>query len=421
MSKHTTALVPLSTWCYNSPMLRANGQPVDFGLLAEALIYYDQVLINVDNPSDLAALLGWFTKQDKFADFVALVKDGTLKIYDFAFMTSAVEKDGVYSIYNLQDPIQQEPNTFGQRYLAHSVVKSSFAHARQRGKLYRALYGNVIEVKADEFANAIENARSDYENERRNALVVQAFVDELYDFRKRGRPPEIQASVTRSPDNSLKHISWNISFDQIRQLAGKPLNFHKGMPLTANAHSNRLLLSAANLDCDLFLSRPMSAVVGDKLYETEARLDKTHNIIATLQGKVEFPDIRDLVNKGQIGLGEVLKIREKARRFRDWLQDESERDRDALFAYHFEVAREAGFITTGRKALSLFGVIGGAAIGSLVSSSMSGPTGFVAGSVTTVAVGFVADMASKLGAGWKPIVFGNWFKQRIEKVLEQDR
>lgn len=428
MGAHTTALVPLSTWCYNSPDICMNGQLVDFGLLAEALIYYDTSLINVSNSHDFGVLLEWFIRQDKFSDFLALVKDGSLKLYDYAFTTNPVEKNGVVSLWSVVDPIQERPNSFEQRFLSSKAVKSILSHTHQREKLYKVLRGNVIEAKADEFGRAIENARHDFEDASRNSLLVQAFVDELYSLKSLGKPPEVLTTIRLSPDTGLKRVSWNIDLNQLKSLAGPSLGFHLGSPLSASGYSNRLIWSAAALGCDLYLSRPLSVLIGDKLFETQDHVDKTHKLIDTLQENVEFPDIRALVNTGQIGLSEVLGIRKKAQKFRNWLQDESGRDRNALIAYHHEVAKETGLATAGRKALSLFGVIGGGAIGSVVGGTIGsavGPMGTLAGgaagSAAGGAVGYVFDVASRLGADWRPVVFGTWLKQRIEKVLKEDK
>ncbi|HWP93383.1 MAG TPA: hypothetical protein VNN20_14410 [Thermodesulfobacteriota bacterium] len=80
MSDHTTALVPLESWCYNSPELRASGKSIDVGLLVEALIYYDRVIVNVGNQPQFAELLNWFIAQKKYNDFLALVNDGVIRI-----------------------------------------------------------------------------------------------------------------------------------------------------------------------------------------------------------------------------------------------------------------------------------------------------------------------------------------------------
>jgi hypothetical protein len=52
MSDHKTALVPIDAWCFNSPDVRFAGKRIDVGLFAESLIYYDQILLNVGNPSN---------------------------------------------------------------------------------------------------------------------------------------------------------------------------------------------------------------------------------------------------------------------------------------------------------------------------------------------------------------------------------
>ena len=101
------------------------------------------------------------------------------------------------------------------------------------------------------------------------------------------------------------------------------------------------------------------------------------------------------------------------------MQVESDRDRDAIIAYHHAVAKELGFIRHGRKTINLFGVLGGGAAGSFIGSSISGPTGTAIGGIVGSGVGFLTDIASKLGADWKPVVFGNWAKNRIEKLMRQ--
>lgn len=59
MSGHTTALVPIESWAYQSPDLRAVGKQVDVGLFAESLVYYDAVLLNISTQPQLAELLRW--------------------------------------------------------------------------------------------------------------------------------------------------------------------------------------------------------------------------------------------------------------------------------------------------------------------------------------------------------------------------
>lgn len=419
MSDHKTALVPIDAWCFSSPELKFGGKKIDVGLFAESLIYYDQILLNVGNPSKFGELIRWLIQSNNYIKFLELLKEGIVKLYDFAFLTTAIRnKDGIYSVWNLQDQNQIQPNSFEQRYLYSKSVESCLKKARHRENLYKAVRGNVIEVKAFDFKTAIENAKIDNANAQRHAIILQAFIDELYRFRKLGRPPIIKANVISSMDKTKHKINWNIDFNQISNLAEQNLNFHLGTPLIGSAISNRLLLAASNLNCDLYLGQPMSVLVGDKLYESIHTSIKTGDVVEVLKKKVNFPDLRYLVNENKISLNEVVKIRNKARRFRKWLQTESDRDRDAIIAYHHEVAKESGFIKHSRKAINLFGVLGGGAAGSLIGSSISGPPGAIIGGVAGSGIGFLTDIASKLGADWKPVVFGNWARDRIEKLIK---
>jgi hypothetical protein len=416
MSNHKQTLVPISTWCYSSPELGYKGYTIDIGLMAEALIYYENVFINITNQPQFAAFVEWFIKQGKYDKFLSLVSDGTIQFYDYSFHTAAVTKDGVMSIWNIVDSIEEKPNTFNQRFLYHKSVQAILPTGRKRKLFYAALRDRVIEVKASEFDISIENARRDAREPRRNALILQSFVDELYRFRGLGHPPQIDVKVVPSVNERID-VTWNINFDELTKLAGKELGFHAQTPLNANAISNRFIWSAASLNCDLYLPKPMSIVVGDKLYETGFRVLKNNSIIDTLQTSVEFPNVRNLVNEAKLELDDVLMIRKKARKFRRWLQTEGERDRDALIAYHNEVAKDSGFTKVSRAALNIFGIMGGAAIGSIIESQLPGLPGAAIGATAVAGTEYLFDVARKINQDWKPVVFGEWMKQRIEHLL----
>ncbi len=165
----------------------------------------------------------------------------------------------------------------------------------------------------------------------------------------------------------------------------------------------------------------MAMLVGDKLYESTERIAKAGSTIEELKEQVEFPNVQWLVNAGKLDLRDVLSIRAKAGKFRDWLQQESDRDRDAIIAYHNETAHEIGLVTNSRKALGIFGVIVSGAIGSLVGTTVAGPLGAAIGGAAGSATGYLVDLVSKLGADWKPVVFGNWFRDRIQKLVSEEQ
>jgi len=418
MSNHSKALVALESWSYNSPEIRHEGKSVDIGLMAEALIYYDQVLINVATQPQLAEFINWFVAQNRYSDLLSMFKDDTIKLYDYGFRTTAFldASNNTYIIMNEQDPLSAQPNTFEQRFLYHQSLDSCFRNSRERIKLYRALRGKVVEAKAKDFGPSIENARLDHLDPRRSALLVQALVDEIYPYLGLKASPIITTTLETVENGN--RTTYNISFDEMSKLLGPQLNFHGGTPLTGIAHCNRLVWSASQESCDLYLGNPMANLVGDKLYESNQKNIKIKENIDQLSQEVEFPDIRKLVNEGKLDLSDILRIRKKAKRFRDWLQSESDRDRNAIIAYHNEVAKELGILKFGRKSLRLFGILGIPMAEAYVTQNYPGAEPAIVAAGASAGLAFILDVASRIGEDWKPVVFGNWVRDRIEKVLK---
>ena len=232
MSNHSKALVPLESWSYNSPEIRYAGKSVDMGLMAEALIYYDQVLLNITNQPQLAEFINWFVAQKKYGDLISLFEDETIILYDYSFAATAIldEASGSYMIMNVQDQVQQRPNTFEQRFLYHETLNPCFKNSGERKRLYKALRGKVIEAKAKDFESSVENARLDFVDLRRNALLVQALVDEVYPFLGLGTPPTITATIETL--RNVNRTTYNIDFGNLKRLLGANLNFHGGTHLT---------------------------------------------------------------------------------------------------------------------------------------------------------------------------------------------
>ena len=417
MSDHSVTLVPIEAWCYNSPELVRVGKRTDLGLFAEALIYYDKVIVDISNHAQFLEFVSWFVSQDMLADLIELLKQEIIRVHHCAFWTMAVQKEGTYSVWNMQDENQASQETFKSRILYHKDLKNYVAHAKKRARLYKAAEKRVIEVKASSFEDAIENARRDFADPRRCALVMQALVDEVSPLMGWTRPPTVEAKVARLPGRH--QVTWNVNLEEISTALGVEANLHLGTPLTATAICNRHLWSAARLHCDLYTGSPMSAVVGDKLYETGSYLGDPRTIVQQLAGEVAFPDIRSLVNSGKFDLKEVLRWRKKAGKFREWLQDESDRDRNAIIAYHNEVARDAGWVKTGRSGVRVLGMLSAAAVGAAVGGKLAGVPGAVVGAGAGEGLKYLLELAAKLRENWRPVVFGKWAEERIRKLTDE--
>lgn len=423
MSDHSRAFVPLDVDVQSSPELKEQGRRVDVGLLAEALLYYDRILFNVANPHLFTELINWFLERGFYAQLIDLLRKETLQVYYYAFYTlPLVHPNGVIDLRNINDQVMIQPNSFEKRFLNFEGLRPVFSSNRQFEKFCEVLDGKVIEVKAEEFGlEGINNAWSDFLNPRRSELIMQEILDELYRLKSLGSAPTVKAHVRPGVSRQqLNYVSWNINFEDIAKRLGPTLAFSSTLPLSVAAIGNKTIWSASRLGCDLYLPSPISSIVGDKLYEAEKRIVKTQRVIDQLESEVEFPDLRRLVNEDQITFEEVLSIRKKSKKFRGWLQSGANRDRNALLAYHHEVAKESGFTKAGRKVLKLFGDVGGGAAGAVVGAVISEPvTGAAIGGAVGGALSYIFDLGEKLGADWKPVVFGDWYKDRIAKLLNK--
>jgi hypothetical protein len=413
MSDHSKALLPLESWGYHSPELRYSGKTLDLGLLSEGLIYYDSILLNITTPPQLAEFILWFQKQNKYYQLLSLFNDNTIQLYDYSFSSAAILKDGKYSIWNIQDQIQMKDHSFEERFLYHESLNGCFRNARERKQLYQVLRGKVKEAKSDQFSLSIENARMDFYDPDRARLMIQAFIDEIAPIMGWEKIPKIEVEIKSIGTDTT--FTYNLNFDEISTKLGPEINFGIDTPLTAIAHCNRLIQTGLEEKCDLFLGSPMSSLVGNKLSEANSNKTGIHRILDSLNQEIEYPDLRLLVNNGKMSIQEILQIRKKAKRFRNWLQTETDRDRNAIIAYHTELAKESGLLGNTRKVLNIFGFISGATAESVIASHMGGVEGQVIGATVGGGIAYLANLSSKIGADWKPVVFGKWLEKKVEK------
>lgn len=127
MSDHTLAFVPLGAGYVQSMDLFARGRRVDTGLLAEALIYFDRLLINVENPDQFSQLFSLLIQQGlSVADIIALFHDGTFNVYDFAFTTNPYVKFQqarnihIHDLLHFQDPVSR--SSYGRAELLSEAL-----------------------------------------------------------------------------------------------------------------------------------------------------------------------------------------------------------------------------------------------------------------------------------------------------------
>lgn len=418
---HSAVLVPLETWAYHSPQLRRKGQRVDIGGLIEALVYYDSVYANVQRASDLEAIIERFARDGSVDLLRSLITSGALRLFNFAFDSMPIEKDGRFGLLNVQGEDQKDPGWIDRGVLNRVPLERWFSKGRHRRSLLEAIRANGIEVKALEFAGVIANAEADILDSDRAALLLQTLLDQNADTLG-GSVPEATANVVTIAGGH-RQIRWNVDWTELGKRIGDA-SMGPHTPISAAIITNRLIWAAARTNLDLFVGSPLDHLVGDKLYEISSRRAFPQAIVQQLQEEVDFPDVRALVNGGVLPVSEALRLREKGDRFRRWLQGQADQDGKAIHAYHHEVAKEAGFTRGSRKVLRMLSTPGASAVGAVTLPLSLAATGSVeiAGAATAVAgagAKFLLDALSKMDEGWKPVMFGGWAKKRIEKYLRK--
>ena len=409
-----SVLVPLEPWVYHSPDVHQQGKKIDIGLLAEALLYYERVYFAISSDEQFAQLVLWFRSQGAAEELIALLRDGILVPYYYAFATLPGTKNNIWSILNVQDEEQANTACFEKRILRSGRFEASTRKASLRERIITEALAHHVEVKASDFGDGLANARADYQDPDRASLLVQVLVDEFYSQLGLIKAPQVRVRAVEH--DGLHRIDWGIDFRIFERKLGPALTVHPGTPLAAAAFGTKTIWSAGTLRSDLYVGAPIGDYLQYKLAEG-GRAAKTKLIVDSLVAEVAFPNIRELVNQGRIGFREVSELRSRASRFRKWLRTETDLDRSALIAYHEEIAREAGWKNIGRRILSASGLIAGAAVGAV----LGGPLGAAGGAITGEGVRFVADLASTFDHGWRPVVFGNWARARVERALAENQ
>jgi hypothetical protein len=468
MAEHAAALVPLATGYFQSPELFAKGRKADIGLFAESLIYYDTVYVHFDNPHQFADFISLLIQQGpSYEALNELLEEGILRFLNTVtvhpFMGYGLGPRTIVSSFQSFQPAgMAEPGYFSKRFLEFEGLRDSFSglgglstfDKTNFDKFCELAEKNSVVFSADDFGeDFIDNAYEDYLNPERNKLIFKEFLNEMFSVLRLGKVPNFDVRIREMNGDNYDEIAHNmrsavigrnlsnggytayevdysIEVANLKSLeSDKPIITVHTLPLSCAGMSNLYIKSAGNLRCDLFLPHPVSKVIGDKLYEINA-LDissnnlKGKNIIEKLETQVEFPKLRHLANLGEVDFNKVLEIRSKAKGVRECLQSNTDKDIAAFIAYHAEVAKQSGFTSIGKKSLKLFGVLTSLAWSIFMEIQFKDDlvTKESAKTFGGKAIESLFDYgAKKLGYDWKPICFGDWYKEEIARLLERQR
>ena len=413
---HSAALVPLTTSAFHGPDLHRRSRTADMGLLAEALVYYDVVYLNVPTTSAFVEFVRWFEESHQLVFLKHLLDDGVLRPLHYRFMTLPSFSNGKFSIKNFQNPPDAFKSEFIEWFLAMPDIQDGLEHVADKAGLLDLVGRAGIDARVADFQDVVPEALRDAQDMGRCSLLVQRLANELVELGampRRDEPLSVRKEET-TPGSWRMH--WNFDFSDFAVALGK--DFGMNDILGAAATCNRALVAARSLGADIVLGPPMSMLAGDKMVEVAERGDRLPDIVDQLVCDVEFPDVRTLVNRGDLTARDVLGIREESNRFRQWLQGVAERDIDAIVAYHNEVADKTGLQKFGGHALGLFGAVAGTKVGTLVAAATGSPE---AGTAAGVATKTMFDSGRRFFEPWRPIVFGKWVRREIDALIRRRR
>jgi hypothetical protein len=188
-----------TTYCPIMPLaldVRDNGARIDIGLMAEALLYYDHVYIDVCSSDGMAAFLRELFQRDCYREVRELFETGVLRVASHTFgIAPVMTMDGTTSIWGALLH-GYDKKSFTERHVTPEVVAACHTKKAMEWML-ATMTSRLREFHSSTFEEAIQEARRDAQVPERAALSLQVYVDELWRLRKvPGQPPRVNVTVT---------------------------------------------------------------------------------------------------------------------------------------------------------------------------------------------------------------------------------
>lgn len=380
-------------------------RPIDFGLLLEALLFYQKTFVVADT-----GILRQLVRTFGFDLLNESIDRGVLEIvYTETF--TAIHTNSQPNGIEFHSPIifSSPQHTFPIK-----IRKICIEHAGTEGKGRRNARRLEKKIK-------VVNHDSSLSESAKELLLDNDFLSQSVPELLRVYVPEIGEihGMIFKTENSEKGIvvSTNIDFEKVNTL------YHKRIPPSHSSLSPALILSHLyDIETDLyFSSRQLSEIattpvatklISAKFRHLARRCNKSDTQKDAFQDFVfkENKSIREAYNSGQIDLETVMKAIYEADRFKGWLAKQ-DIDSDLIKEYYKEVTKNSPFDHLPGKSLR-WSIFTGLGIVSdlLIASGL----GTVAGVSLSLLDAFVLD---KLIKGWRPNQF---VEENLEKLIKKD-
>ncbi len=380
-------------------------RPIDFGLLLEALLFYQKTFVVADT-----GILRQLLKTFGFDLLNEIIDRGILEILyteTHTCIRTTSQPNGI-ELHSL-DIVSSPQHTF-----PIELRKICIEHAGKEGKGRRSARRVEQKIK-------VINHEPSLSESAKELLLDNDFLSQSVPALLRVYVPEIGDThgmlfKTENSKNGIV-VSTNIDFQKVNML------YHKRIPPSHSSLSPALILAHLyDIETDLFYSSrqlseiattPLAAkLIAFKLGHLAKRCNKSDTQKDTFQDFVfkENKSIREAYNSGRITLETVMKAIYEADRFKGWLAKQ-DIDSDLIKEYYKEVTKNSSFDHLPGKSLrwSIFTGLG-------IASDMliAGGLGTVAGVTLSLLDAFVLE---KLIKGWRPNQF---VEENLENLIKQN-
>ena len=367
------------------------GQPIDLGVLAEALLFYSDVVLVADYPV-LRELL------------TSVAPDVLLELVESGFLRLAYEADRLAVITEASGSNQERHDAVyytAPRHQLQNAIPDILIEVNGKSGRGRRLAARLM--KHIEVVHHSDSTTAD----AREKLVANAYVHRAVRLLLNRLTPEYSGGsdfrVFR--DGKMLRVETDIDFAQAN------LWYHKRVPATHSTLTEAYLLShVVNVETDLLVAARFGGELAiDDINSAIMQLNVDGILRASRPGKEHaetfqdfvFDDSRavaDAIRVGRCTMTDVLAILPNARKFQEWIRRDDVTS-DIVKAYFREATRSTwvdrlpaksarGSIFT--AAGLLFDVVGAGGVGTAA--------GVAAGAIDT----FVLDRLLK---GWRPTQF----------------
>jgi hypothetical protein len=367
-----------------------NVPPIDIGALAEALLFYQQVSIVGER-----VVLKELFSAIPTAIFLRLLEDKRIQLHipQVSFGINSQMNPGHPSVHHVIG-LAAQPDTVdrGTRRLFEAA-----AGGDGRAKISGAKFAKALQAMAAPNINFTEAMFSP---------SIETMVLKALKVLAPDAPMPTDPHFRVEPVNASGFtVGTNLDFTLINEVFHRTVSpahtvINEAYLLALILHAHEVSHSAASLQCEVAvgpLEREIQAATLESLVEKRRAGEQKVHAFASLTLD-SGTAIRDAINSGKISFAELLRLLDKADKFRHWLRDQPV-DSDLLRNY-YRASVEETFAERLPAKILRWAVYTGA--GMAVDAQGTGGIGTAAGLGLSFYEAFLLD---KLVGGWKPHQF----------------